>query len=94
MRTNDYEMRIVELETRVEKLKSLFSSEVARLARQIEACEEGMGYYIEQHGKEHCQLLRMVWPAYYKTCPEYHASVAEPESVLSKQPSGDLGQQS
>lgn len=94
MTTQNYEKRIAELEAKLEKVQTHFDKEVARLTKKISDCEEGMGYYIEKHGKEHCQLLKMVWPAYYKTCPEYIASLSENEIASSDQANGNHNRQS
>ena len=86
--TNNYEVRILELEKRLKKLEDILNKEVARLTKRITDADEGFCHYLDLHEKEHFELQDMVRPTYYKVFPQVLATMVECDNILG-QPSDD-----
>jgi hypothetical protein len=81
-------LRIAALEQKVAALEALLAQEVARLDKRIQVDQDGVGYYIDKHGRHHAEIARMLIPAYYKTHPEAVATLMECDKILG-QPKDD-----
>ena len=83
---NDQE-RIAFLERRIEELEARLAKEIARLDDYDKSFLdlESFEKYVMNHCREHGELSRMIYPAFYKTHPEALSTMLEVENILGPQ---------